>query len=318
MRRNTFLRWPVAPAALLLAALAGCGGVKVRAIDTVPKPLVDELPLRAGTYYSNEFKTYTAKEDRWNTHWTVSLGPAQLTYSERLAKAMFASVLPVADLSKPPPVDLILEPRVEEYSFITPRDAGADLYAVTIKYRVNVYDGAARLIDSLIFTGYGTEVAANLSSSAPLATATSKAMRDAAAKFASEFADQPVIQKLARHEAVEPMPVSGQAAPGAVAEVKLPAGPAPTAKTVPTGAAPAKATATPAGGVPAAAPEAAPPATNPTAPSTPPTDAPAAAGEAAPSASPSTAQPTSPPATPPAAPLTPRPPLRTLRSGFRG
>ena len=307
MRRNTFLRWPVAPAALLLAALAGCGGVKVRAIDTVPKPLVDELPLRAGTYYSNEFKTYTAKEDRWNTHWTVSLGPAQLTYSERLAKAMFASVLPVADLSKPPPVDLILEPRVEEYSFITPRDAGADLYAVTIKYRVNVYDGAARLIDSLIFTGYGTEVAANLSSSAPLATATSKAMRDAAAKFASEFADQPVVQKLARHETVEPLPVSGQAAaPGSVAEVKMPAGPPPAPKAPPPAAGPTPAAAAPADSAAseapapsAPAPEATPAAPAPSAPA-PEVTTPAAPAAAAPAIDP--AAPAAPLPAPPPAP----------------
>src|ERR1700741_4930885 len=82
VQRHTRQRLLTAGALMLLAALAACGGVKVRAVDTVPKPLVDELPLRAGLYYSSEFKTYTAREERWNTRWTISLGPAQVTYSE--------------------------------------------------------------------------------------------------------------------------------------------------------------------------------------------------------------------------------------------
>ena len=273
-----------AAAAALVATLAGCGGVQVRATDTVPRPLVDELPLRAGIYYSKEFRDYTAREERWNTKWTITLGPAQVTETERLAKALFASVIAVADLAKPPPLDLILEPRIEEYSFVTPRDSGAELYAVTIKYRINVYDGAAHLVDSLVFTGYGSEAAGNFSSSAPLAAATAKAMRDAAAKFASEFGEQAVVQKLARHEPVEPLPASGQApAEGSVAEVKQPSGPPPTPKIAPTAAPAAAATAVPAEPAPAPTPE---PASAPA-----PAPAPAPGSSAAPA-----------PAVPPAAP----------------
>ncbi|HUO79287.1 MAG TPA: hypothetical protein VMU00_04020, partial [Steroidobacteraceae bacterium] len=196
----------VTAAAAALVALAGCGGVKVQAETQLPRPLVDELPLRAGLHFSPEFRAYEVHEKRWSTQWTVTLGPGHVAAIERLAKAMFAGVVPVPELAKPPAgLDVILEPRFEEYSFLTPRDAGAEIFAVTIKYRINIYDGQARLIDSLVLTGFGNELAGSLSSSAPLAVATRKAMRDAGAKFAAEFPDQLVIRKLARHEAVEPI-----------------------------------------------------------------------------------------------------------------
>jgi hypothetical protein len=283
-------------------ALVGCGGVKVRATSAVPVPLVDELPLKAGIYYSPEFRNYVAREERWGTKWEITLGPAHVVQIDRLAKAMFASVTSVADVAKPPepPLDVIVEPRFEEYSFVTPRDAGAELFAVTIKYRVNVYDGAAHLVDSLVFTGYGNAAAGGLSSTTPLAVATQKAMRDAGAKFATEFPEQPVVQKLARHEAVEPLP-SGSAvaaAPGgSIGEVTPPAGAPPAPKPPPPATAAAPTPNPPSAPSPSSAPSAASP------PADPPGAAPPASGAAPPAEPPP--EPSAPAAT---APPTPAPP----------
>jgi hypothetical protein len=290
-------------------ALVGCGGVKVRATNAVPVPLVEELPLKAGIYYSPEFRDYVAREERWGTKWEITLGPAHVVQIDRLARAMFASVTLVADVAKPPepPLDVIVEPRFEEYSFVTPRDAGAELFAVTIKYRVNVYDGAAHLVDSLVFTGYGNAAAGGLSSTTPLAVATQKAMRDAGAKFATEFPEQPVVQKLARHEAVEPLPsgsATGAAPGGSIGEVTPPAGAPPTPKPAP----PAPA----AGSTPS--PPSAPSAPNAPAAAAPPADAPGTAppssGAAPPSsgAAPPAESPPEPSAPAAAGPPTPDPP----------
>jgi hypothetical protein len=278
------------------AALAGCGGVKVTADNPVPAPLVEELPLKAGVYYSAEFRNYAAHEERWSTKWQVELGAAHVAAIDRLTKAMFAGVTPIADLSKLPatPLDLILEPRFEEYSFLTPRDSGSEVFAVTIKYRINIYDGQARLIDSLVLTGFGNELAGSLSSSAPLAVATRKAMRDAGAKFAAEFPDQPVVQKLLRHEPVEPIAQGSAAAEGSIGEVQPTATkPAPAPRPAPAAAAPATS---------------APAATSETAPAAAPTpEAPvvAPAPEAAPAASPTATAPAAPPAAPAASPIPP-------------
>ncbi len=50
----------------------------------------------------------------------------------------------------------ILEPSIEEFAFVTPRDAGSPFFAVSIKYRVNIYLPDGKLADSWGFTGYGT------------------------------------------------------------------------------------------------------------------------------------------------------------------
>jgi hypothetical protein len=278
-------------AALLLA---GCGGVRVTAENAMPRPLVDELPLKAGLYYSAEFRNYTASEERFKTKWQVLLGPAHVAAIERLAKAMFASVAPVSDLAKlpSPPLDVVLEPRFEEYSFLTPRDAGAELYAVTIKYRINVYDGAGHLIDSLVLTGFGNEPAGSLSSSKPLAIATRKAMRDAGAKFAAEFPDQPVVKKLVRHEPITPLAQGGAPAEGTITEVS----PAAVKPSPPVAAkAPASAPAAPAAAATATPQAPAPAASAPPAPAAP---GAASSSEAPAAAAPATAAPASGAATP--------------------
>jgi hypothetical protein len=278
--------------ALLAAlALAGCGGVNVRPQDQVPAPLVDELPLRAGVHYSPEFREYVHREERWGTKWEAQLGAAHVTKLNRLLMAMFPGLVEVQDLSRPPqpPLQLILEPRFEEYSFITPRDAGAEYYAVTIKYRMNLYDGQSRLIDSLVYTGYGNEEGGGLTTEAPLVSATQKAMRDAGAKFATEFQDQVTVKKLLAGETVPP--VQGGAAPAAaiggieeVAPAAAPGGAVPAA-----GAAPSSGPVPPAAQAPPPRAEAPPATPDPQSPATPPQ-------------SPETPAPPSPPATSPASP----------------
>jgi hypothetical protein len=93
-------------------------------------------------------------------------------------------------------VRAILEPSVEEFAFVTPRDAGSPFFAVSIKYRVNVYLPNGKLADSWGFTGYGTAPAEGLSSAPPLQTATALAMRDAGAKLAVEFREQAIVRGL--------------------------------------------------------------------------------------------------------------------------
>lgn len=253
----------VAVAALAATlVLSGCGGVQIKAEDHVPTPLVDELPVRCGVFYSPDFRAFSHKEERWGTTWEVALGGAHVTKLDRLLHAMFPQLVDVPDLAKPPQpaLDLILEPRFEEYSFVTPRDAGAEYYAVTIKYRLNLYDGEARLLDSLVYTGYGNTPASGLSTEKPLLIATERAMRDAGAKFATEFAEQATVQKLLRGEKPEPLPTGGAgSAGGGIGEVGPPTGPPPTAA----GSAPAGAPTGAAGSAPAGTPGGTPPASTP-------------------------------------------------------
>jgi hypothetical protein len=186
--------------ALALVALAGCGPVKLIANTNIPTPLVVKIPVAVALFIPKEFSTYVHNEERWSTDWHVELGKAQSDGITRLMNAMFEQVIQVDSISaaqaRAEGVRAILEPSIEEFAFVTPRDAGSPFFAVSIKYRVNIYLPDGKLADSWGFTGYGTAPAEGLSSAPPLQTATALAMRDAGAKLAVEFREQATLRGL--------------------------------------------------------------------------------------------------------------------------
>jgi hypothetical protein len=187
--------------ALALVALAGCGPVKLVANTNIPTPLVVKIPIAVALFVPKEFSTYVHNEERWSTDWRVELGKAQTDGITRLMNAMFEQVITVDSVGAGQThadngVRAILEPSVEEFAFVTPRDAGSPFFAVSIKYRVNIYLPNGKLADSWGFTGYGTAPASGLSSAPPLQTATALAMRDAGAKLAVEFREQATMRGL--------------------------------------------------------------------------------------------------------------------------
>lgn len=202
-----------------MVLVAGCGPVKLVASTNIPPPLVVKIPIGVALFMPTEFSTYVHKEERWSTKWHVELGKAQADGITRLMNAMFERVIPVdsvnAGTQVPGGVVAILEPSIEEYAFVTPRDAGSPFYAVSIKYRVNVYLPDGKLADSWGFTGYGTSPSQGLSSQAPLSVATALAMRDAGAKLAVEFREQAVMRGLLPESATADSPVAPPASPTA-------------------------------------------------------------------------------------------------------
>jgi hypothetical protein len=190
---------PTVLALCALAALAGCGDVEVAAESQMPTPLIDPLPVTVGVFYSEGFSKYQHAEERWGVKWKAELGPYHVRMAERLFHAAFREIVPVNDLKAlpaNPPYVAIIEPRIEQYSFITPKDTGANYYAVTIKYRLNVLAPNGDQADSLTFTGYGSFKSGGVSTTSPMVSATKAAMRDAAAKFLVQFPEQDVAKKL--------------------------------------------------------------------------------------------------------------------------
>jgi hypothetical protein len=211
--------------AVPLVLLAGCGDVQVAAESDVPTPLVDPLPLTVGIYYSEDFSKYAHAEERWGVDWKAELGPYHVRMADRLFAATFREIIPVKDLTAlpaNPPYVAIIQPRIEQYSFITPKDTGAGYYAVTIKYRLDVLAPNGAPADSLTFTGYGSFKSGGMTSTAPMVLAPKAAMRDAAAKFLVQFPEQEVAHKLLAGTplvaAAPPPAADGTAQPAAVAD----------------------------------------------------------------------------------------------------
>ena len=206
-----------AVAALCLALLSGCTATRLTTEAQLPPPLIEKVPARIGIHYPKEFREYVHRETRGTIEYEINLGPAHVTNLDWLLNAMFAEIVPVEDPTKVadirPPLVMVLEPKFEEYSFLTPKDVAGEAFIVTIRYLLTLYDGSGGRVDSFTFTGYGREKAHTLASKEPLQIATQRAMRDAGAKVAVELTDQEAVRLLIRNAGA--FPVTTQPAPGA-------------------------------------------------------------------------------------------------------
>jgi hypothetical protein len=212
-------------ATLMTLLLSACAPTKLTTLADLPPPLIDRHPVRVGIHYSKEFREFVHREERSQIEYEITLGPAHVTNLDWLLKAMFAEVVPVDDPTRVadirPPLVLVLEPKFEEYSFLTPKDVAGEAFIVTIRYLLTLYDGSGARVDAFAYTGYGREKAGKFTGKEPLQIATQRAMRDAGAKVAVELTDQEAVRLLLRN-ALDPLPVIAPVATPAPAGVAPP------------------------------------------------------------------------------------------------
>jgi hypothetical protein len=291
-RRPGLLRALAVAVAAAGMGLAGCGPTKFEVELNVPPPLVSKIPIAVGIYVPEEFRNRVYEEKRRDYAVSVTIGKAQTDGFTRLMNAMFDRAIPVASTSAvaftDPAMRAIFEPVLEDFSFITPRDSNAPIYAVSIKYRINGYNPQGQIFESWSFTGYGSVESSTmgLKGTNALKAATGLAMRDAAAKLAAEFREQAIVRGL------------------------LPAN-APLTPAVPSGATPASSS----GGVtaPASEEEPAPASSGEPAPASGEAPAPASSGEPAPASGDEQAPAPEPPPPGEKPPASDSPPAQPLR-----
>jgi hypothetical protein len=202
---------------LVAGALAGCGDVNIRPQAHLPTPLIVPIAAHVGLIIPADTRKYRDEETRNGLEWRIDLGPGEVRLMQDVFRALFAGVEEFTTLEAARAgndMQALFETRVDQYSFVTARETGGRYYAVTIRYRINLYTSRGEKVDSYTLTGYGNSLAAGTSGSKPLSRATVAAMRDVAAKFLVQFPEQPAGRQLARSEAVvadKPTP-SAQAA----------------------------------------------------------------------------------------------------------
>ena len=202
------LRWACWP---LLALLAGCGTTEFEARPAIPTPLVEKIPVVVGVYMAPEFREKVYREEREGADVAITLGRAQSEGFMRLMDAMFLRAVPVtstdAGARTDPEIRGVLEPVLEDVAFVTPTDSGADVYAVSLKYRVNGYKPDGQFTDSWTFTGYGAAKVGNMLGigTEALQQATQLAMRDAGARLATELREQAIVRGLLPADAKAPV-----------------------------------------------------------------------------------------------------------------
>jgi len=127
-----------------------------------PSPLIDSDPHTLGVFYDNSFRHYTyteASEER--SKWTIEQGDAQRQLFNTVLGKLFSSSVelsqwPLTEGSElAPSVDLVLQPKVSEFQYSTPRETKFKIYEVWIKYNLSAFDREGQLVADWLVTAYG-------------------------------------------------------------------------------------------------------------------------------------------------------------------
>jgi hypothetical protein len=250
-------------AALILTT--GCATVAVRPEGDLPKPLVVPTPAKVAMVITPETNNYIHKESRASVDYEAQLGASHKHIFEEIFKAEFteAKVFDSVDKARNEPgVLAIFEPRIEQFSFANAKETGGVYCAVTIRYQILIYAPTGELVDTLSLTGYGSGPAPKIGNGEEeLGIASYAAMRDAAAKFLTQFPGLEVAKPLLVSQAltpkVQPLPGSAEAV-AAEADVTIEAVPINDTPVAATASAPLPSGPLPSGSAPAA-PEVSPP-----------------------------------------------------------
>jgi len=209
--------------AALTLMLGGCTAVAVRPEGDLPKPLIVATPAKVGVVVTNEAGNYVHKESRASVNYEAQLGPSHRHIIEEIFRAQFtdAKFFDTVDAARlEPGLMAIFEPRIEQFSFANSRETGGIYTAVTIRYQIFIYAPNGEMVDTLTLTGYGSGPAAKIGNGEEeLGIAAFAAMRDAAAKFLTQFQGLDLAKPLLVSQALTPKAKPAPGSPEAAAAV---------------------------------------------------------------------------------------------------
>jgi hypothetical protein len=195
-------RATVSSAILLLAGLllAGCGPTFVKPEYKMPFALIKPVTARVGLILDNELRAYHHEETRGGTSWNVELGPVTARMWEDMFRTSFTEVRVFNSLDEAIAgsgnLQILAQPRIEQFSFATDKETVGGHWAATIRYRLGVFSPMGQPVDSLTLTGYGNSFDDGGQKSS-LDHAARAAMRDTSAKFLVQLPRQPIAARLA-------------------------------------------------------------------------------------------------------------------------
>jgi hypothetical protein len=136
---------------LLMGVLVACGDVSIKPEARLPKPLIVPIPAAVGLIIPADTRKYVDAETRFGIDWKVDLGPGEVRLMRDTFGDLFQHVeefknLEAARAGKD--LKALFETRVDQYSFVTARETGGRYYAVTIRYRINLYTPQGEKVDS--------------------------------------------------------------------------------------------------------------------------------------------------------------------------
>ncbi|HEU5138318.1 MAG TPA: hypothetical protein VFU13_24440 [Steroidobacteraceae bacterium] len=206
-----------------MTLLGGCMAVAVRPEGELPKAIIVPTPAKVGVVVTSEAANYTHKESRASVDYEAQLGPSHKQLVEEIFRAEFteAKMFDTVDAARlEPGIMAIFEPRIEQFSFASARETGGIYTAVTIRYQIYIYAPNGELVDTLTLTGYGSGPAPKIGNGEEeLGIAAYAAMRDAAAKFLTQFQGLDLAKPLLASQALQPKAKPEPGSPEAAAAV---------------------------------------------------------------------------------------------------
>ncbi len=190
-------------------------------------PVVKQLPLRVGVYYTPEFVEYIKKveltgcgpsgrRDKTGIFFIFPVGTASQDLFDQIISSMFTTVIstsnPPQSLDKVLPIDGLLEPRIESFDWDTV--CSDDYFSkwkskTRVSYLINLYDSLdGSLVTSMYIEGQSTVLKPKLCfmfKDCNESLGVAQAIQDAMAKFMIDFHEQSEVGRwLSAH-----LPASG-------------------------------------------------------------------------------------------------------------
>ena len=142
--------------AVLSMTLVACGSATVVVRGEYPTPLIERYPYSAGIVLSPEFTNYIYKEAREERGVSsVDIGSAQTAIIENVLGAMFTRLEKFETKPLIADVDILFEPRLEDFQYSLPAETSVDVLEVWARYGIRIYDEAGREITDWDVTAYG-------------------------------------------------------------------------------------------------------------------------------------------------------------------
>jgi len=178
--------------------------INITEIGSYPQPLVKPLPLKVGAYYREDFCTFDTVQQTPipNAGITlvdeIMLGEANTALFDYILSHTFEEVTRVQHFSQDfidgEDIDIIIEPTVSEYSY----SVSPSICLVHIIYAITFYTPDGGRVGPWLIEGNGSvPTGISTKNETTLVTElTQIAMRQAAAKFMTDFCNQPEIKQL--------------------------------------------------------------------------------------------------------------------------
>jgi len=172
---------------LMVLLLGACAG-QVIVSQEFPEPIAVPLPQRIGVYYNPEFLGYTYSDEESKIRF--ELGSKQHSLFEKVFDAMFLQAITVTTIDATAAgvdVDLVIEPMLQEYAFLSPAETATSFYSVSLKYQIRIYSPDGSIIGYWPLVAFGKSRTRLMNKNESLGDATTMALRDVAAAMVSQF-----------------------------------------------------------------------------------------------------------------------------------